>query len=286
MAQCFCFKLEIMNDFCLFEAGGTKTNVLVSEEGEIKKYSLAGFNPNREREPFTQALATIGEQLRNKDVFFYGAGQASTQNSNFTKQLLEKYGTQKVEVHSDLIGAARALFGDDSGVFGIMGTGGITGYYNGVQMSSRRGGHGFLVDDLGGGFDLGQGFLKLWLDGDLETEIEHQLENSLGKTKEDFIDELYQTKNLKLIADMAIEVKKYEMYAPVQQLIQFKMNAFVQLNVLPICDALNSKEFSAVGSIAYFFESQLERALIANKLLLRKVIHRPIDRLFEYHQNQ
>ena len=166
-----------MKNFCVFEAGGTKTNLWVWENGTVKKYALAGYNPNREREPFVEALRDVGESLKEKDVYFYGAGLSSTQNIDYTTALLKNQGVSTIQLFGDLLGAARALLADANGVFGIMGTGGVTAYFKEGKICNRRGGHGFLIDDLGGGFDLGQGIMKLWLDGDLGIAVEQEIES-------------------------------------------------------------------------------------------------------------
>lgn len=65
-------------------------------------------------------------------------------------------GCDQVEVNSDLLGAARALCGHESGIACILGTGSNSCYYNGKNIEQHVSPLGFILGDEGSGADLGR----------------------------------------------------------------------------------------------------------------------------------
>jgi glucosamine kinase len=145
-----------MNPIYLFEAGGTKTTLLVHEDGKTEEIVLPACNPNRGTEAFEIILKTTIRIPENAAVYFYGAGMASEGNQALITNIFnDMYGVQP-EIDTDILGGARAAFGNDDGFVAIMGTGGVGAYYDGEKIAIRRGGYGYLIDDYGGGLELGK----------------------------------------------------------------------------------------------------------------------------------
>ena len=86
----------------------------------------------------------------------------------------------EMEFHSDILAAARALFGDGSGVVAIMGTGSNSCLYeNGKIVRNIRPG-GYVLGDEGSGVWLGRAFLADFVKGMLPVHIEKEFVDLTG----------------------------------------------------------------------------------------------------------
>ena len=274
-----------MDNIYLFEAGATKTQLWYNKEGTKNEMSLPGFNPNRDNGAFEIAIQEGIEIPVDASVFFYGSGLGNDVNKEIVKDLFSSHQLKKLKVQDDILGGARAAFNASPGIICIMGTGGLAAYYDGRDIVKRRGGYGYLIDDLGVGFELGKVVISAWLNGDLLAEDEEVLIKELGLSKETIIEEVYSEKNLKLIASIATVVPKMT-----GDLIRSKVTdyfeQFLKANVLPLAEEFGSNQFSIVGSLGTGFYQDIRN--LAGKLNLRldQCIQNPIQRLFEFHNKQ
>lgn len=274
-----------MDNIYLFEAGATKTQLWFNREGAKNEMSLPGFNPNRDNGAFEIAIQEGIDIPADASVFFYGSGLGSDANKELVKRLFSDHNLKKLKVHDDILGGARAAFNSSAGIICIMGTGGLAAYYNGREIEKRRGGYGYLIDDLGGGFELGKVVIAAWLNGDLIPEDEELLANELGLTKETIVEEVYSEKNLKLIASVSTVVPKMT-----GEVIRGKVTSyfeqFLKENVLPLAEEFGSNQFSIVGSLGTGFYQDIRNLAGKLNLQLDQCIQNPIQRLFEFHNKQ
>ncbi len=119
--------------FFLADSGSTKTDWrLVDDEKKIHQCSTVGFNP------YFHNMETISEILKRQlipnfgfrisdfgfRIFFYGAGCSNNDKCEIVKLAIQKnFRNANIEVHHDLLGAARALCGHEEGIAAILGTG-------------------------------------------------------------------------------------------------------------------------------------------------------------------
>lgn len=151
----------------IVESGATKTSWrAVSEDGHVRDVLTEGLNPNcldeeHIGEIVRKALPELNPEGRNiSRVFFYGAGMVSPESSAPVRNVLDMWCPfAQIEFHSDMLAAARALFGDGSGVVAIMGTGSNSCLYrNGEIVRNIRPG-GYVLGDEGSAVALGKAFL-------------------------------------------------------------------------------------------------------------------------------
>ena len=115
----------------IVESGATKTAWrAVYEDGTVREALTEGLSPTclegeHIRDIVRAAVPVLNPSgSRVEEIFFYGAGLVSEASSAPVRALLEDWCPfARIEFHSDILAAARALFGDGSGVVAIMGTG-------------------------------------------------------------------------------------------------------------------------------------------------------------------
>jgi hypothetical protein len=272
-----------MDNFYLFESGATKTALLYVKDGQKHERKLPGFNPNISNNLFEIALKESVGMVEGADVVFYGSGLGSDANKEVVHKLFESHDPASVTVLDDIIGAARAAFKNQAGIICIMGTGGLAAYYNGRVIEKRRGGYGYLIDDLGGGFELGKRMMSAWLNQDIPEEISEHLTKELGNTAKDYSLKIYQTKKLDLVSGIVPYFVDYKEHPFINQLLTEYFTEFVNRDVLPLTEAYGISSFSVVGSVGTGFYSVLREVAKQQHLSLEQCIQNPIQRLFEYH---
>ena len=150
------------------ESGSTKTDWRsVDKEGTVRSAETAGMNPSTYggdhfHSAVSQAMTVLNQDGEHVDkINFYGAGLLTTASvAPIDAALKEWYPSAYVDFRSDLIGAARALFGDGEGIVAIMGTGSNSCLYrDGKIMLNYRPG-GFILGDDGSAASLGKAFMS------------------------------------------------------------------------------------------------------------------------------
>jgi glucosamine kinase len=274
-----------MNSICLFEAGGTKTTLLIDQNGTVQDFELPGFNPNRYSEDFEKQLNQI-DLPKNASLIFYGSGLVSEANKEIVRKILFTKTGLTAEVYDDQLGAARAAYGDKPGLIGIMGTGAFAAWYNGKNLEDRKGGYGYLIDDIGGGFELGKIILSKWLNGDLPNELDQVISEVIKISKDDFTTEFYKAPDLNLIASLAKLILPFSNDKEIAGIITAYFELFFERHVQPIVSKHAISSMTLVGGIAVNFEEFIRISAAHKKLNVLSVIGNPSEKLLAYHRQK
>ena len=164
----------------LADSGSTKTDWLLTTENQqpVTRIQTQGINPFMQTDTeIAASLHTAHEQLvawnAPTQIYFYGAGCRDEQCQRMREHLQQEWQeTNLIEVGSDLLGAAKALFGrgkeatqPSDGIACILGTGSNSCFYDGkIVVKNVRAG-GYILGDEGSGAVLGKMFLSDVLKG-------------------------------------------------------------------------------------------------------------------------
>ena len=156
------------------DSGSTKTNwELVDNKKNVVCFQTMGLNPFYVTKDIVKnelSLHFPSDINTNyiKDIYFYGAGCSSTERCNIIKfgigYLFKK---ANIYVAHDLMGAARALFGQKDGIVAILGTGSNSCLYNGHKIISNIPSLGYVLGDEGSGAILGKKLIQSLLYNEL-----------------------------------------------------------------------------------------------------------------------
>lgn len=157
----------------IVESGATKTDWCLcggrTEDAECRKFRTPGFNAATM--DAVSVCSIIGDMLDHfgndcaegvEEIHFYAAGLVSAfPPAALSASIAERFpNALSVEFASDLLAAARALFGDSAGVAAIMGTGSNSCLYDGRSVVRCYRSGGFVLGDEGSGASLGRMFLS------------------------------------------------------------------------------------------------------------------------------
>ena len=154
--------------YIIADSGATKTDWrAVDKDGVVRSAFTAGMNPSSYTAEHMASAVAEAMLLLNPDgefvdrVFFYGAGLLTTAAAAPVRTAFQDW-CPDVLVHfrSDLLAAARALFGDSDGIVAIMGTGSNSCLYRDGKIVSKYSSGGFILGDEGSAACLGKMLLS------------------------------------------------------------------------------------------------------------------------------
>jgi N-acetylglucosamine kinase-like BadF-type ATPase len=270
------------NYIYIIDAGSTKTDVAIIHNQKVNYKTFEGYNPNVTNDLLIQRLNLL---IKPDDrVYFYGSGLNSVINQ---QKVIKGLKSNQIKVFGDGLAACRATLGHKNGISVILGTGAVVVYYDGQNIIETKGGHGYLIDDFGGGFELGKIIISKWLNNDMNSFSSDLISDYYQLTKTEFICEVYQNKKhdiiskvCKLIPQLVIIEDSFD------KLILDYFETFINRHLLKIALKYNISTIHFIGSIAFYFQPYLENALVKYHLNSGGVFQKPIQNLVDFHINQ
>lgn len=258
----------------IIDSGGTKMHLaLIQDDGSVHEWERPGVNALTATEAQLTAAAGAHRLPVLESVYFYGAGVATEAVAAKVSRAMPP--AAKVEVCSDLLGAARALFGDKSGVAVILGTGSNSGFYDGTAITENVRPLGYVLGDEGSGASIGRLLIRHIYRLDLP--IRRTFEQETGLTYEKVLEQVYRQQGAnRFLASLVPFVKRHwEDYPPFQTMV-FK--EILRMNEAYICSYSDCSNVGFVGGVAKAFESAINDLFSG-----AKVIDRPMPELIKYH---
>ncbi len=158
------------------DAGSTKVHwAAVEADGAVQTFETPGVNAlMMTQEQLSEAFASALGDRKPEMIYYYGAGCVSSDVCYKVASAFPKGCC--VEVNSDMLGAARALFGHEPGLALIMGTGSNSALYNGESLTKNMPPMGYILGDEGSGAAFGKRMVRLaFRTGRLRPELERFL---------------------------------------------------------------------------------------------------------------
>ena len=263
------------------DSGSTKTHWRLLNGDHIEQHETIGLHPSFSDEGLVKSVINpLAERYPNVNkVYFYGSGcaEGSSGQTFLQTELQICFQSAKVCVHSDLLGAAQACYGNTSGLIGILGTGANTAYYDGTILQQKVPSLGYLLGDEGSGAHLG----RLLLSAGLRDELPTNLLRKLKLDKELILEKVYEgSAPNSFLASFAPFLFRNRMIPEVSALLQESFGLYVDRYVNVYGEG---QTLSVVGSIGYYFRTELQEALRSKGHFLGQVLEHPIAALSLYH---
>ena len=285
--------------FITVESGATKTAWrAVYEDGRVLSAQTAGLSPTcldseHSQEIVRKAIPEINPEGRLvEEIFFYGAGLVSRESCAPLEEALQMWCPMAtVHFYSDILAAARALFGDGSGVVAIMGTGSNSCLYeNGHIVRNIRPG-GYILGDEGSGVSLGRAFLADLVKGLVPKSVEDDFQKEFGLDYSQIVRKVYKEQAASaFMASLApfILARKEERY--VRDLIEDCLESFIRRALARYSDDASDKvsahQIGVIGSFGSACEDMLREIGHRHGLKFIRFIKSPIDDLVTYHRTR
>ena len=271
----------------LADAGSTKTDWLLRDnQGDALRFHTDGMNPSLLTDDeirhilATQLLPQV-EGFLTEQVDFYGAGCRGEAAERMKNLLGEVVGARNITVESDMLGAARMLCGNNSGIVCILGTGANSCLYDGQQISRQTPALGFILGDEGSGAVLGRRLIGDIFKGQLPEDLCKDFLLDYPLTMDELIRRVYRTSAPnQYLASFTPFLSKNIHRTEIQELIRDEFHRFIRRNVLAYLTYTTAQTpLHFVGSIASVFQAQLSEVVAQYDFTLGKVVRQPIDAL-------
>lgn len=273
------------------DSGSTKTDWCVAEKGmTVKRVTTQGINPYHQDEA-TMGRIVFGELMPQiegivpEKIAFYGSGCREEKIPIIRKILSDAFECvgKEIEVNGDLLGAARALCGNEEGIACILGTGSNSCLYDGDGIVSNISPLGYILGDEGSGAVIGKNVLNEMLKNDALADVRDDFFSLSRMTIGDIIERVYrQPQANRFLASLAPFIGKHKDNGIIHRVLIDCFCDFFQKNVCRYGRADLSVGF--VGSIAWYFQNELIEASKEADVTVGMILKSPIERLVEYHK--
>ncbi|MEG1617358.1 MAG: ATPase [Bacteroidales bacterium] len=271
------------------DSGSTKTDWCVVSNGAcVKQIFTKGINPffitteEISREVKEHLLPSLSE-LPIEAIYFYGAGCANPEKNKVVEDALAESFEARIEVNNDLLGAARALCGEQPGIACIMGTGSNSCYYDGEKIADNISPLGFILGDEGSGASLGKLLVGDVLKRQLPRHLCDRFFEESGLTAGEIVENVYRKPfPNRFLASLSPFLIRNIREPEIHQLVYNAFNAFLTRNVM-LYDYENYN-VNMIGSVAFYYKEVLRKAADDLGIRLGTITQSPMEGLIRFHQ--
>jgi glucosamine kinase len=276
------------------DGGSTKTDWrLISPQNDIVlSIQTRGFNPYLSttddiREILWKELDPYLGSHKITRVFYYGAGcSTSSKNEIVTRAMETFFPEADILIYHDLLGAARALFGNQPGIACILGTGSNSCLYDGQHIINNVPSLGYLFGDEGSGAYLGKMLLTTYLHDELPSDICDSFKKKYSLSLENILDASYNkgqpSRFLAVFSEFIFENNAHPF---IKNLITTNFKEFFKYFVLRYPN-YTKYAVSCVGSIAYIYQTLLKDIAGSMGIQIDQIIKTPVEGLVAFHSSK
>ncbi len=271
------------------DIGGTSGKWALISGTDVNWFETCGYNPvSHTKDRLGRLIAELGAKLDQSNeinLFYYGAGTGHLKNAlAIENALLKNLPLHSIQVSSDMLAGARALCGNEQGVVCILGTGSNVCHYDGTGIDYQGATLGYPLGDEGSGTDIGRRLVRSYYYGLMPDKLKKTFNNHLPPNRYDFL-RLFKksTSPNKYLASFVRLIADDKEDDHVQKILQRAFGDFINYHLHKY--EKNTK-ISFVGSIAFYFCTELEQSLDKYNLRMGEVVQEPLDRLVNYHKRE
>jgi glucosamine kinase len=281
-----------MTNILIADSGSTKTDWQLigpaNQPGQLLQTD--GFNPYYETT--AHIVAGLRSQLLPQlvkfpvaAVFYYGTGCVNTDSNDRISVALRRVlpRLQRVEIASDILGAARAVSPKQPGIVCILGTGSNACFFDGNLIRRNMASLGFWLGDEGSGGYLGKTLVRLAFQDQLPHDLAHDFQEKYHLNRDTLLENAYRKPYPnRYFAGFTPFLTEHATHPFVQQLITDAFELFLKTYLVRWPEA---QQFPVhfVGSIAHYFEGTLRQAVANANLTMGDILKSPIEQLARFH---
>lgn len=266
------------------DSGSTKCEWIFGDGDRILRLRTAGINAVQQSPDAIRAvLAELPPLDGVEELRFYGAGCGDSfpeASAVLRRELAARFGPgTAIGLGSDLLGAARALFGRGEGIACILGTGSNSCHCRGGEIVANVPPLGYVLGDEGSGAVLGRNLVNGIFKGMIP--LREEFLHTFALTYAGLIRRVYREPAAnRFLASFAPFIRAHLDCAPVRKMVVRSFGEFAARNLsgypvgLPV---------AFVGGVAAHFEEPLREAMAAAGREVVRIVCSPAEELWKYH---
>lgn len=277
----------------IFDSGSTSISAAILQEGTEPRFLNIPQGHNAVTAPpgtlsvtleSEKTLVEIAPHVRRID--YYGAGCAGEDAcARVEKELRLLFPDAAITVESDMLCAAKALCGPESGIACILGTGANSCLWDGERITSNISPLGYVLGDEGSGAVMGRLFLGMMFKHRFPPEILESFTERYSIGVPEVIERVYREErpNAFLASFAPFILEQAGRHAEVADFVIGEFRRFLSHNVsnYPSCREL---PIGFIGSIAWYFREYIEVALRSEGMTAGKFLREPLTELVRMDQ--
>lgn len=274
------------------DSGSTKTDWrLIDGDGRIQQFQTEGYNPlfiTPEQMQLSlqtnllQPVEAAAEPVTQ--LFFYGSGCGTeTRQAEVKATLQAVFPKARIDVTSDMLGAARALCNKQQGMAAILGTGSNSCLSDGHAIITSRPSLGFILGDEGSGADIGKKMVTDYLYGNLPENMQTRFEKRFGTDRAVIIENVYRKPfpNRYLASFSKFVYQNLnELYC--SDLVAERFRAFFRVHIMRY-ENWEKLPLHCTGSVAFYYSNILRAVAAEQGVRIGTITETPIAAMALYH---
>lgn len=272
------------------DSGATKAEWCLLNKGKNKSFYTQGISPyflntDQIAQLVREELITQLGDITVERIFYYGTGCSNPENvKSVKKALLKNFRGAAVQVHTDLMAAARAVCGHEKGIACILGTGSNSCYFNGKTIVKNSPGLGYVLGDEGSGAYLGKKVLQYYLYNTFDEDLRARFDARFVTNTVEILDNVYK-KPLpnRYLASFAMFLAENRGHYMIENIIEDGLNDFFFQHLCKYAEVWKYP-VSFVGSVAYGFRDVIKDLCSSYEFDLGKIIQKPMEGLVAFHK--
>lgn len=272
------------------DSGATKAEWCLINNGKKKTLFTQGISPYflSTQEITTLLQEELAKKVKNvaiEHIFYYGTGCANPENALSIKKALNiVFPGAHVNVHTDLMAAARALCGNEKGIACILGTGSNSCFYNGKKIVRNSPGIGYVLGDEGSGAYLGKKVLQYYLYDTFDDDLRARFDAKYVTTTVEILDNVYK-KPLpnRYLASFTMFLADNRGHYMIENILEDGLNDFFFQHLNKYRE-IWTMPVSFVGSVADGFKDIIIDLCRSYQFELGTILKNPMQGLVKYHK--
>ncbi|WP_302355047.1 ATPase [uncultured Alistipes sp.] len=266
------------------DSGSTKCEWIFGDGDRILRLRTAGINAVQQSPDAIRAvLAELPPLDGVEELRFYGAGCGDSfpeASAVLRRELAARFGPgAAIGLGSDLLGAARALFGRGEGIACILGTGSNSCHCRGGEIVANVPPLGYVLGDEGSGAVLGRNLVNGIFKGAIP--LREEFLRTFALTYAGLIRRVYREPAAnRFLASFAPFIRAHLDCAPVREMVVRSFGEFAARNLSGYPAGL---PVAFVGGVAAHFEEPLREAMAAAGREVVRIVCSPAEELWKYH---
>ena len=272
------------------DSGATNTSWCIAGGGSEEMFFTQGINPYFFTE--SQIISLLQKELPAnlnehgiEAVHFYGAGCSDPANCMMVENSIRTVlpSVKEISVETDVLAAAKALCGHNTGVVGILGTGSNSCVFNGKKIVKNNPSPGYILGDEGSGAFLGKKVLQYFIYNTFDEDLTHRFKQKYKISYADILQKVYKSSMPnRYLASFAPFLSENRGHFMIENIIEDGISEFFFTHLYKYAETwTHPLHFS--GSIAWHFKDTLQDLCNSFELQLGKVLKGPMEGLIEYH---
>lgn len=266
------------------DSGSTKCEWIFGDGDRRIRLRTAGINAVQQS---PDAIRTVLAELPPLDgveeLRFYGAGCGDSfpeASAVLRRELAARFGPgTAIGLGSDLLGAARALFGRGEGIACILGTGSNSCHCRGGEIVANVPPLGYVLGDEGSGAVLGRNLVNGIFKGMIP--LREEFLHTFALTYAGLIRRVYREPAAnRFLASFAPFIRAHLDCAPVRKMVVRSFGEFAARNLSGYPAGL---PVAFVGGVAAHFEEPMREAMAAAGREVVRIVCSPAEELWKYH---